>query len=82
MSKDLQNFICGYFTLFLFTGYGGLGLSIEGPSKVDINCEDAEDGVCRVTFTPQEPGTYIVNVKFSDKHVPGSSFKVQCSGEV
>nr|CAB3246486.1 filamin-C-like [Phallusia mammillata] len=62
-------------------GYGGLGLSIEGPSKVDINCEDMEDGVCKVTYTPQEAGNYIVNVKFADKHVPGSPFTVKCDGE-
>lgn len=54
-------------------GYGGLGLSIEGPSKVDINCEDMEDGTCKVTYCPTEPGTYIINVKFADKHVPGKA---------
>lgn len=52
-------------------GYGGLSLSIEGPSKADIECHDNEDGSCRVTYKPTEPGTYIVNVKFADEHVPG-----------
>lgn len=55
-------------------GYGGLGLSIEGPSKVDINCEDMEDGTCKVTYCPTEPGTYIINIKFADKHVPGKAW--------
>lgn len=55
----------------LCPGYGGLGLSIEGPSKVDINCEDVEDGTCKVTYCPTEPGNYIINIKFADKHVPG-----------
>lgn len=55
----------------ILPGYGGLGLSIEGPSKVDINCEDMEDGTCKVTYCPTEPGTYIINIKFADKHVPG-----------
>ncbi|XP_078533930.1 filamin-C isoform X3 [Lissotriton helveticus] len=62
-------------------GYGGLGLSIEGPSKVDINCEDVEDGTCRVTYCPTEPGNYIINIKFAEKHVPGSPFTVKVSGE-
>lgn len=53
-------------------GYGGLGLSIEGPSKVDINCEDVEDGTCKVTYCPTEPGSYITNIKFADQHVPGT----------
>ncbi|KAK5896389.1 hypothetical protein CgunFtcFv8_009994 [Champsocephalus gunnari] len=62
-------------------GYGGLGLSIEGPSKVDINCEDVEDGTCKVTYCPTEPGNYIINIKFADQHVPGSAFTVKVFGE-
>ncbi|KAM6960914.1 filamin-C-like [Aplochiton taeniatus] len=62
-------------------GYGGLGLSIEGLSKVDINCEDMEDGTCRVTYVPTEPGNYNINIKFADKHIPGSPFTVKVSGE-
>ncbi|KAJ8249606.1 hypothetical protein COCON_G00228220, partial [Conger conger] len=62
-------------------GYGGLGLSIEGPSKVDINCGDVEDGTCKVTYCPTEPGTYVINIKFADKHVPGSPFTVKVTGE-
>lgn len=52
-------------------GYGGLSLSIEGPSKADIECHDNEDGSCLVTYKPTEPGVYIVNVKFADRHVSG-----------
>ncbi|XP_065146018.1 filamin-C isoform X1 [Paramisgurnus dabryanus] len=62
-------------------GYGGLGLSIEGPSKVDINCSDVDDGTCKVTYCPTEPGTYIINIKFADQHVPGSPFTVKILGE-
>ncbi|XP_007241150.2 filamin-C isoform X2 [Astyanax mexicanus] len=62
-------------------GYGGLGLSIEGPSKVDIKCEDVEDGTCRVTYCPTEPGNYIINIKFAEKHIPGSPFTVKVTGE-
>uniref|UniRef100_A0A452QDZ8 Filamin A n=1 Tax=Ursus americanus TaxID=9643 RepID=A0A452QDZ8_URSAM len=62
-------------------GYGGLSLSIEGPSKVDINTEDLEDGTCRVTYCPTEPGNYIINIKFADQHVPGSPFSVKVTGE-
>ncbi|PIO31737.1 Filamin-A [Aquarana catesbeiana] len=62
-------------------GYGGLSLSIEGPSKVDINTEDLEDGTCKVTYCPTEPGNYIINIKFADQHVPGSPFCVKVTGE-
>ena len=57
--------------LSLCVGYGGLSLSIEGPSKADIECHDNEDGSCLVTYKPTEPGDYIINVKFAERHVPG-----------
>ena len=63
--------------ILLPTGYGGLSLSIEGPSKADIECHDNEDGSCKVTYKPTEPGNYIVNVKFADEHVPGTCFYFQ-----
>lgn len=60
-----------FFASLLALGYGGLALSIEGPSKVDINCEDMEDRTCKVTYCPTEPGNYNVNIKFAEKHIPG-----------
>jgi filamin len=58
-------------------GYGGLGLSVEGPSKVEINCIDNEDGTCSIDYTPAEPGHYLINVTYADVHVPGSPFSCQ-----
>ena len=48
-------------------------MSVEGPSKVDINCEDMEDGTCKVSYCPTEPGNYVVNIKFAEKHIPGET---------
>uniref|UniRef100_A0A8C7H349 Filamin B n=1 Tax=Oncorhynchus kisutch TaxID=8019 RepID=A0A8C7H349_ONCKI len=62
-------------------GYGGLALSVEGPSKVDIQTQDVEDGTCVVSYCPSEPGSYIVSVRFADQHVPGSPFTVKVTGE-
>ena len=62
-------------------GYGGLSLSIEGPSKAEIDCKDNEDGTLDVDYKPTEPGFYIINIKFADSHVPGSPFQVPISGE-
>uniref|UniRef100_A0A3B4WTG5 Filamin B, like n=1 Tax=Seriola lalandi dorsalis TaxID=1841481 RepID=A0A3B4WTG5_SERLL len=62
-------------------GYGGLALSIEGPSKVDIQTEDMEDGTCGVTYCPTEPGNYIVSIRFAEEHIPGSPFTVRVTGE-
>lgn len=70
-----MNRLCGSVSL----GYGGLSLSIEGPSKVDINTEDQEDGTCKVTYCPTEPGNYIINIKFADQHIPGVSCFIKCN---
>ncbi|XP_038047788.1 filamin-A-like isoform X5 [Patiria miniata] len=58
-------------------GYGGLGVSIEGPSKTEINCSDLGDGTCAVTYRPAEPGNYKLNVRFAEQDVPGSPFNVK-----
>ncbi|XP_077288886.1 filamin A protein cher isoform X3 [Arctopsyche grandis] len=62
-------------------GYGGLSLSIEGPSKAEIQCQDSNDGVLKISYKPTEPGYYIVNLKFADHHVEGSPFTVKVTGE-
>lgn len=62
-------------------GHGGLSLSIEGPSKAEINCTDKADGTLNISYKPTEPGFYIINLKFADHHVNGSPFKVKVTGE-
>ncbi|XP_040262769.1 filamin-B isoform X3 [Bufo bufo] len=62
-------------------GYGGLSLAVEGPSKVDIQTEDLDDGTCQVSYCPTEPGIYIVSIKFADEHVPGSPYTAKVTGE-
>lgn len=54
-----------------FKGYGNLSLSIEGPSKADMDCEDNEDNTCRVAYRPTEPGNYVLSIKFGEEHIPG-----------
>uniref|UniRef100_H3CM53 Filamin B n=1 Tax=Tetraodon nigroviridis TaxID=99883 RepID=H3CM53_TETNG len=62
-------------------GYGGLALSVEGPSKVDIQTEDMEDRICKVSYCPTEPGNYFVSIRFAEEHIPGSPFTVHVTGE-
>ena len=35
-------------------GYGGLSLSVEGPSKAEIKCKDNEDGTLDVSYKPTQ----------------------------
>ncbi|XP_045034750.1 filamin-A isoform X2 [Daphnia magna] len=62
-------------------GYGGLSLSIEGPSKAEIKCKDNENGTLDISYRPTEPGYYIMNLKFADHHVDGSPFTMKVTGE-
>lgn len=61
-------------------GYGGLSLSIEGPSKAEIQCLDKPDGTLDISYKPTEPGNYILNLKFADNHVVGSPFTIKVDG--
>ncbi|KAK6303790.1 hypothetical protein J4Q44_G00262440 [Coregonus suidteri] len=58
-------------------GYGGLTLAIEGPSTVEVQTEEMEDGFCVISFCPTEPGAYTLSVKFAEEHVPGSQFTAE-----
>lgn len=62
-------------------GFGGLSLSIEGPSKAEIKCKDHENGTLDISYRPTEPGYYIMNLKFADHHVEGSPFTIKVTGE-
>lgn len=57
-------------------GVGGLSLAIEGPSEAKMTCIDNRDGSCDVEYLPTEPGEYDITIRFADKHIPGSPFKV------
>lgn len=69
LSCSLTVHICVF--VLVGAGYGCLALSIEGPSKVDIQTEDQENGTCKVSYCPTEPGNYIVSVRFAEEHIPG-----------
>ncbi|KAK0399999.1 hypothetical protein QR680_003307 [Steinernema hermaphroditum] len=62
-------------------GYGGLSVSVEGPSKAEIICKEAKNGIVKIAYKPSEPGVYAVAVKFADNHVRDSPFNVSCTGK-
>uniref|UniRef100_A0A158Q7V9 Calponin-homology (CH) domain-containing protein n=1 Tax=Elaeophora elaphi TaxID=1147741 RepID=A0A158Q7V9_9BILA len=62
-------------------GYGGLSVSVEGPSKAELKCTEAKEGLINVAYKPTEPGIYILSIKFADVHVKGSPFTVNCTGK-
>ncbi|GMT21276.1 hypothetical protein PFISCL1PPCAC_12573 [Pristionchus fissidentatus] len=62
-------------------GYGGLSVSVQGPSKAELQCKEKKTGLVQVLYKPSEPGVYAIAVKFADHHVLNSPFTVHCTGK-
>ena len=62
-------------------GAGALSVTIDGPSKVKMDCQECPEGY-RVTYTPMAPGSYLISIKYGGPyHIAGSPFKARVTGE-
>ena len=61
-------------------GAGTLAITVDGPSKVDLSCNEVDDGY-EVAYTPMVPGKYFVTVKYNGNNINGSPFSVQVGGD-
>lgn len=63
-------------------GAGALSVTIDGPSKVKLDCVECAEGH-RVTYTPMAPGNYLISIKYGGPHhIVGSPFKAKVTGTV
>lgn len=56
------------------------GLEVKVTSEnasATVNVEDNDDGSYKATYTAAEPGSYVVAIKYFQKHIPGSPFKLE-----
>lgn len=60
-------------------GSGALGVTVDGPSKVSMDCTEVEEGY-KVRYTPLVPGDYYISIKYNGYHIVGSPYKVSCTG--
>lgn len=61
-------------------GPGSLSVTIEGPSKVKMECQECPEGF-KVHYTPMAPGNYIITIKYGGpNHITGSPFKAKVTG--
>lgn len=65
--------VCEFFIDTSAAGTGALAVTVDGPSKVDIDCVEIEKGY-RASFVPTMVGVYIILVKFADVQIAGSPF--------
>merc|ERR1712110_937915 len=61
-------------------GAGTLSITVDGPSKLDLSCNEVDDGY-EVSYMPMAPGKYYVTVKYNGKNVRGSPFSVMVGGD-
>ena len=65
----------------LNAGSGALSVTIDGPSKVQLDCRECPEGHV-VTYTPMAPGNYLIAIKYGGpQHIVGSPFKAKVTGE-
>ncbi|KAK1161563.1 filamin-B isoform X1, partial [Acipenser oxyrinchus oxyrinchus] len=61
-------------------GPGAVYVTIEGPSKVKMDCKQSPEGY-KVLYTPMAPGNYLIGIKYGGpNHIVGSPFKVKVTG--
>ncbi|MED6252960.1 hypothetical protein ATANTOWER_019909 [Ataeniobius toweri] len=61
-------------------GPGALAVTIEGPSKVKMDCQEIPEGY-KVHYTPMAPGSYLISIKYGGpNHITGSPFKARVTG--
>lgn len=60
-------------------GSGTLAVTLDGPSKVAMDCTEVDEGY-KVRYTPLLPGDYYMSIKYNNMHIVGSPFKIICTG--
>lgn len=62
-------------------GTGQVTCRIRSPSgsDIDIDIIDKGDGTFSISFTPQFPGTYTINIKFGGNLVPNGDYTIEVS---
>lgn len=64
---------CQFYIDTSAAGSGALSVTVDGPSKVDIDCVESGNGY-QSSFIPTQPGIYVVIIKFADVQIAGSPF--------
>lgn len=57
--------------MYLETGYGSLGLSVEGAHRSDLELKSNNPTEYVFQYKPHEPGVYLLNIKFGDDYING-----------
>ena len=85
----LENGLVGRLSAFTIetqnAGSGVLKIRLNGVKdsfKVEVSPRSSEDvRTLLAAYNPTSPGEYLITIKWSEKHIPGSPFKVKIEGD-
>ena len=60
-------------------GAGALAVTVEGPSKVKLECKEVDEGY-EFTYNPTAPGDYMITIRYAGVNIAGSPFKAKIEG--
>lgn len=60
-------------------GSGALAVTVEGPSKVKLDCKETEEGY-EFSYTPTAAGDYYIKIRYAGVNIVGSPFKAVIEG--
>ncbi len=70
---------CTFTVVTTNAGHGTLNVSLEGPSRVAIVCNEVDDGY-EFSYTPMAPGDYLINIKYCNVTIAGCPTKAVITG--
>ena len=73
--------MCKFIVNTVNAGSGALAVTVEGPSKVKLECKEVDEGY-EFTYTPTCPGDYLITIKYAGTSIVSSPFKARIEGEV
>ncbi|KAL3309012.1 hypothetical protein Ciccas_012446 [Cichlidogyrus casuarinus] len=70
-----------FFVNTAHAGSGSLSVTVDGPSKVQLNCSERNNGY-EFTYTALAPGHYTISINYGSErqNIPGSPFRAYVSG--
>lgn len=69
------------FTVYTDSGFGGLAVEVNGPSRASIKYSDNHDGSIKVTYVPSVAGDYQITIKHNGINLRGSPYNVRVRGD-
>lgn len=70
---------CKFIVNTVNAGAGALAVTVEGPSKVKLECKEVDDGY-EFTYNPTAPGDYLITIRYAGTNIAGSPFKAKIEG--